>query len=239
MTPTKAYPKMDLTGQVFGEWTVLSFYGNYGKAPAWVCRCECGFTYNIRQFELFKGNFRSCEDLNIRRGWVEKGIGYLPLTKGKVALVSPHRLKELEQWPWYAVHLGGGWYAYRQGMKYVPGEGEKGIQMGRQILGLGPAGIDKREADHANGNSLDNRDENLRPATRRQNETNKAVRRDNRTGIKGVRRARWGNKETGRFEARITHMGVEIHLGMTDTAEEGGRLYEEASRKLFGEFARA
>jgi hypothetical protein len=26
---------------------------------------------------------------------------------------------------------------------------------------------------------------------------------------------------------------------MTDTAEEGGRLYEEASRKLFGEFARA
>jgi hypothetical protein len=28
-------------------------------------------------------------------------------------------------------------------------------------------------------------------------------------------------------------------LGMTDTAEEGGRLYEEASRKLFPEFARA
>jgi hypothetical protein len=112
------------------------------------------------------------------------------------------------------------------------------ITLARQILGLGAPGEDEREAEHINCNSIDNRDENLRPATRRQNETNKAVRRDNRTGIKGVRRARWGNKETGRFEARITHMGVEIHLGMTDTAEEGGKLYADAAAKMFGEFAR-
>ena len=38
--------------------------------------------------------------------------------------------------------------------------------------------------------------------------------------------------------ARITHMGVEIHLGMTDTAEEGGKLYADAAAKMFGEFAR-
>jgi hypothetical protein len=41
-----------------------------------------------------------------------------------------------------------------------------------------------------------------------------------------------------RFEVRITHMGVEIHLGIADSLEEGGRMYEEAAAKLFGEFAR-
>jgi hypothetical protein len=236
MTPTRAYPKMDLTGQVFDSWTVLSFYGNYGKAPAWVCRCVCGAVYHVMQCKLLNGQCRSCDDLSVRKCWVADGIGYVPLTKGKVALVSPYRIAELQRWQWSASLLDARYYAYRHGKRSGP---ESDVSMARQILGLGAPGEDEREAEHINCNSLDNRDENLRPATRRQNETNKAVRRDNRTGIKGVRHARWGNKETGRFEARITHMGVEIHLGMTDTAEEGGRLYEEASRKLFGEFARA
>lgn len=236
MTPTKAYPKMDLTGQVFGEWTVLSFYGNYyGKAPTWACQCECGAIYHVMQCNLLNGQCRSCDDLNVRKCWIADGIGYVPLTKGKVALVSPHRIAELQRWQWSAFLLGAGYYAYRRGRR---NGSESDVSMARQILGLGAPGEDEREAEHINCNSIDNRDENLRPATRRQNETNKAVRRDNRTGIKGVRRARWGNKETGRFEARITHMGVEIHLGMTDTAEEGGKLYADAAAKMFGEFAR-
>lgn len=33
---------VDLTGQVFGEWTVLSYAGVKGKNGYWLCRCSCG-----------------------------------------------------------------------------------------------------------------------------------------------------------------------------------------------------
>jgi hypothetical protein len=236
MTPTKAYPKMDLIGQVFGEWTVLNFYGNYyGKAPTWACRCACGAIYHVMQCRLLSGQSRSCDDLDIRKCWIADGVGYIPLTKGKVALVSPHRIVELQRWQWSAFLLDGGYYAYRHGKR---NELESDVSMARQILGLGPTGEDEREAEHANGNSLDNRDENLRPASRRENETNKPVRRDNKLGVKGTRRRL--SKRTGkyRFSVRITHMGREMHLGSFDSAEEAEKVYEEVARKLFGEFTR-
>jgi hypothetical protein len=110
--------------------------------------------------------------------------------------------------------------------------------MARQILRLGPPDKDKREAEHSNKNTLDNRDCSIRVATRSQNEANKGVRRDSETGVKGVRRARWGGKYTGRFSVRIRYDGEEIHLGMCDTLEEGSAMYEEAARLLFGKFSR-
>jgi hypothetical protein len=72
---------------------------------------------------------------------------------------------------------------------------------------LGPPDKDKREAEHSNKNTLDNRDCSIRVATRSQNEANKGVRRDSETGVKGVRRARWGGKYTGRFSVRIRYDG--------------------------------
>jgi hypothetical protein len=231
MTPTKSYPKMDLSGQVFDSWTVLSFYGYYGKAPTWACRRECGAVHNVMQFKLLNGQCKSCDDLEIRKGWTKDGIGYIPLTKGKVALVSPHRVNELQRWQWHAALLDGGYYAYRR-------QYGKGVSMARQILGLGAPDVDKREAEHANCDTLDDRDENLRLATRSQNEANKGVRRDSETGVKGVRRSKWGGKCTGRFEVRIRHLSIEIHVGVADSLDEGKAMYTEAARKLFGEFAR-
>lgn len=238
MTPKRVYRKgqrEDLTGKKFGDWTVLSFYGYYyGKAPTWACQCECGAIYHVMQCRLLSGQSQSCDDLDIRKCWVKDGIGYIPLTKGKVALVSPHRIVELQRWQWFASLLDGGYYAYRRGKR---DGSECDVHMARQILGLGPTEDDEREAEHINGDTLDNRDENLRPATRRENEQNKLVRRDNKLGVKGVRR--YVLKSTGRYkyEARITHMGKEIHLGVSDTAEEAGKMYEDAAHRLFGEFA--
>ena len=52
--------------------------------------------------------------------------------------------------------------------------------------------------DHANGDPLDNRRANLRPATSVENARNRHVRSDSRTGLKGVRQHR-----PGRWSARI------------------------------------
>ena len=55
----------DLTGQVFGRWTVLYENGRLVEprgriVPLWHCRCECGVERDIRAGTLVSGNSLSC-----------------------------------------------------------------------------------------------------------------------------------------------------------------------------------
>lgn len=85
--------------------------------------------------------------------------------------------------------------------------------------------------DHVNNDPGDNRIENLRPATNRQNAANAVLRHDNRFGNKGIKPMR------GRWQARIGANGA-IHLGTFDTKEEAAAAYAGAARALYGKFAR-
>lgn len=51
---------IDLTGQVFGEWTVLSYAGVKGKNSYWLCRCSCGKEQEVRGTHLRSGQTKSC-----------------------------------------------------------------------------------------------------------------------------------------------------------------------------------
>lgn len=33
---------VDLTGKIFGRWTVIKFSHRNGQSKYWLCRCECG-----------------------------------------------------------------------------------------------------------------------------------------------------------------------------------------------------
>lgn len=46
----------DLTGQQFGEWTVLEYLGD----SMWRCRCSCGVEKNIHRYSLLTGGSKSC-----------------------------------------------------------------------------------------------------------------------------------------------------------------------------------
>jgi hypothetical protein len=87
--------------------------------------------------------------------------------------------------------------------------------------------------DHINGNSLDNRIENLRAATASENQGNTAVRKDNTSGYKGVSRHR-----DGKFQAAITKNKKRYYLGLYNTPEEAYEAYCEAALELQGDFAR-
>lgn len=110
------------------------------------------------------------------------------------------------------------------------GPGASVILMHRVIAGA-PAGA---EIDHVNGDGTDNRRQNLRVATHRQNMQNTSLRSDNTSGLKG---AFW-DKSTNRWMAAIGHDGRFINLGRYNTAEEAHEAYAAAARRLFGEFAR-
>ena len=85
--------------------------------------------------------------------------------------------------------------------------------------------------DHINGDPLDNRRENLRVCTQKQNCQNRGATR--KTGLKGISL----HKATNRWRAYIKIDGRQKHLGLFPTMEEASKAYAEAAHKYFGEFA--
>lgn len=109
--------------------------------------------------------------------------------------------------------------------------GDKKYRMHQLVITSVPKGL---VTDHINGDRFDNRTENLRICTYRENIINAARRSDNKTGYKGVIKPKRSNK----YYAHIGFMGKQIHLGSYDTAEEAHEVYTKAAKVYFGEFAR-
>ena len=95
---------------------------------------------------------------------------------------------------------------------------------GRQI----PVG---QELDHINGGKHDNRLCNLRPATRSQNNANSKPRG-------GTSRCKGVCKVKGKWRANIRHNGKLIYLGLFTNEDDAGLAYDDAARRLNGEYAR-
>lgn len=147
----------------------------------------------------------------------------IPLTQGKSVLINDHWFDYLNQWPW---HFSKG-YAVR-GIGTWP-RTHKTIYMHR-IIANTPDGM---FTDHINRDTLDNRDENLRHCTKRQNQSNHKLRTDNRSGYNGV--MLHNNKK--HWQATITIKGVVTYLGIFLNVEEAARAYDHAAKEHFGEFA--
>lgn len=102
-------------------------------------------------------------------------------------------------------------------------------RMHRYILGIKDSAI---KVDHINGNTLDNRRENLRASTNAQNLRNRGKTRANTSGYKGVTKTR-----SGKWRAQIKKNYKGYLLGTFLTKEEAYEAYCEASKRLHKEFA--
>lgn len=80
--------------------------------------------------------------------------------------------------------------------------------------------------DHRDRNSLNNRWENLRAATKSQNNINSTVKREV-----------WFDKARNKWQAHIKKNGKRIHLGRYDSEREALLVRKIAAQKYFGEFA--
>lgn len=90
------------------------------------------------------------------------------------------------------------------------------------------------EIDHRNRNKKDNRWQNLREATKSQNNYNKGPHGTNRSGYKGVS---WCAKRS-KWAAFIKAGPKQTFLGYFNDKEEARRAYVRAASKMHGEFAR-
>lgn len=90
------------------------------------------------------------------------------------------------------------------------------------------------EVDHKDGDGLNNRWKNLRPASRFENMRNTRKRSNNTSGFKGVSYV----KKHDRWTADIGHFGKRHHLGYFGSPEEAHAAYRVAAIRLHGEYAR-
>ena len=85
--------------------------------------------------------------------------------------------------------------------------------------------------DHINRNKLDNRLENLRIITSRENSYNRTKSSTSNNKYKGV------IKRNNKYIASITKDGIRKEIGGFDTEEEAAKTYDMMAQELFGEFA--
>lgn len=106
----------------------------------------------------------------------------------------------------------------------------KYVRLHRLILGVTDSSI---FVDHINGDTLDNRKNNLRICNNAQNLQNRGANRSNPTKLKGVTIF-----EKHYYRARITAFGKSISLGIYKDPMVAAQAYNEAALKYHGEFAK-
>lgn len=147
----------------------------------------------------------------------------IPLTRGKVALVDDEDYERIAKHKWYADSRG---YAKRTDTGTKENRYRKLLLMHREIMNP-PKDM---HIDHINGNTGDNRKENLRVCTRSQNKHNGKAQRNNRFGHRGVSLC------YGKWYAKIRMNGKLIYIGHYLTKEEAIKAYNDFEYKMFGEF---
>lgn len=153
----------------------------------------------------------------------------VPLTKGKVALVDDEDFDLVSQYKWCACKnkKDTTWYA-RSVIRDNSGKIIT-ISMHRLIMNANPEQL----VDHIDGDGLNNRRlTNLRCCTDSENQHNMHA-RWGKSRYKGV----YYHRQAGKWHARISVNKKRISLGYYHDEVLAAIAYDEAARKMFGDFA--
>ncbi len=142
----------------------------------------------------------------------------IPLSQDQFAIVDNKDYIWLSQWKWCAWYnkTNRSYYAVRNSKRT---NGKRNlIRMHREILGLKKG--NKKQGDHRNHNTLDNRRHNLRVVTNQQNKFNQK-------NSKGY----YWYKRDQKYRAVITVDSEAIILGTFDKAKDARAAYVKAKKK--------
>lgn len=249
----------DLTGRVFGKLTVIEFDKlDERKFAWWKCQCECGNIKSIRGSRLVAGTTTSCgcvrdclhrnyngyllhypdgtcerlfdvvrycnyklyrsdELMHIDMSNADYVIG--ETVNKQTFLIDTDTLFELADYYISVCSVNKRVTFWFDGRNVI---------LSRYIFGE-PEGL---VVDHINGDSLDNRKTNLRIVTPAQNNMNRGLMSNNRTGVPGV------DRYMDRYwRARIGVNGKDVYLGYFDNKDDAIKARYEAEEKYFGKYS--
>lgn len=146
----------------------------------------------------------------------------LKLTHNKQTLVDDDVYEWASKYKWSVIKSPRSYYAIR---------GRPPIYLHREILGLTKK--DGLFADHKNNNGLDNRRENLRTCSKKENNRN-ALTRTSSTKSSKYKGVSW----EPRRKWWVVYVGKHKYLGHYNTELEAAKAYDKAAKTHFGKFAR-
>ena len=143
----------------------------------------------------------------------------------KVCLFDEVGVELYNRYIWSIARLGKTFYLLRT---IWINEKQTTLLFHRELLGLKDGEI----RDHWNGNGLDNRICNLRPATHQENMCNQGIYKNNTSGVKGV----WRHKVNQKWIAQISYKDKKYSLGSFANKDEAERVVRAKREELHGEF---
>lgn len=156
--------------------------------------------------------------------------------------IDPKKLFEYRDGNLYRLEKAGGaqqgslvgWESCHNGKKYKRLNIKGKSYYLHQVIFFYHYGFIPKYIDHKDGNSLNNKIENLREATQSQNVHNSQKRKTNTSGFKGVI---W-LKNRCKWRAQITVDGKNKNLGQFENINDAALAYEQGAKKFFGDFAK-
>ena len=234
----------DLTGRTFGRWTVLRRVDDYVapsgyKEPQWLCKCSCEEQTEkiISGYSLKNGYSKSCgcivKEIGTERFKSfhktnkydisgEYGIGWTSNTNKEFYFdIEDYNL--IKDYCWNEqINVKTNHSVLRA---YSP-DTKRHIYMHQLIT-------EKKDMDHENLNTLDNRKCNLREATRSQQGANRPRQSNNTSGFTGV----YWYKRNNTWRAEIKINKKTIHIGYFKSKYDAIVARLKAEKEHFGEFA--
>lgn len=215
-------------GDKFGRLTVLSrgntkVFPSGGRKYTWNCVCDCGNNTNVLGSHLKSGHTQSCGCLLVEK----RGTGKIK-----------HNLSKTPGYDSYQAMLSRCYGTTELSNKYYISRGitvcdrwlEKdgqGLINFLEDMGYPPENF---SLDRINPDG-DYCKENCRWVNKSLSAFNTRLRENNTSGRSGVS---WVER-LGKWRARITHQGIEIHLGIFSSFEEACSVREIAELEYFGE----
>ena len=219
----------DMIGKRFDKLTVIERVGDYISPvnethhPQYLCKCDCGNTIVVigRYLRRRKKSSCGCETSlmlyhhknNVFDLSGEYGVGFTTNTNNKFYF-------DLED---YELIKDICWWETTNG--YIT---SKSILLHRKIMNPDKNMI----IDHINHNKRDNRKCNLRLCTKGENNINKGIKSDNKSGCTGVSY----NNEKHKWMASISRDGVDHRLGYFLHLEDAIKARKEAEEIYFNEW---
>lgn len=145
-----------------------------------------------------------------------------------IALVDDEDYQKISQFTWYLVKVND--LSYAQRIVLLESGKRTHVKMHHDIFGK----CSGKVLDHANRNGLDNRKQNLRFATRSQNNANARVKTNSKSQVKGC----WFNPKTNLWVSWLAFEGKKIYVGKFKNLEDAKIAFANKHKQVYGEFSR-
>ena len=208
----------NLNGKIYNRWKIIKFSHKVGYHKYFICEClDCNKKKPVAIQNIIRGVSKSCgckskieTAYNINKKYnkyeIDNDVVYVNLNNSDENIM-----------------IRGGYATSRKN--------HKTIIFHRIIMGTNDSKI---QVDHINGNTLDNRKQNLRICSNQENSFNKNKNSNNSSGYKGV----YFDKERNKWRSAIQFNGKSIKSPKRyDTPEEAYEWYVQKSNELFGDFS--